>query len=76
MKNVKKLYVLILIVLEVSLWASTIWATVTTRGVLILIVLEVSLWAAMETGSIDDFQVLILIVLEVSLWVNVLYLLL
>jgi len=64
--------VLILIVLEVSLWVSQMDDKLLEGlDVLILIVLEVSLWDRRKPayGRIAAY-VLILIVLEVSLWVQ------
>ena len=64
----KFLKVLILIVLEVSLWGQLKLASPDAYEVLILIVLEVSLWDENNSKNSKRNHVLILIVLEVSLW--------
>ena len=60
--------VLILVVVEDSLWPASdcLWGS--GLRVLILVVVEDSLWPYMDATGDDDIEVLILVVVEDSLW--------
>ena len=60
--------VLILIILEVTLWDRLVFSKWQACGVLILIILEVTLWGDKRYAQILSCTVLILIILEVTLW--------
>ena len=61
--------VLILVLLELSLWAqAAIEFTHDLRLVLILVLLELSLWELNKQGLWQGLIVLILVLLELSLW--------
>ena len=66
--------VLILIILEVTLWVKPTTSFVHVITVLILIILEVTLWVLRKDESSNRIIVLILIILEVTLWVLVCFL--
>ena len=60
--------VLILIILEVTLWDELSMRSLSLADVLILIILEVTLWDKDYVRYVNRFIVLILIILEVTLW--------
>ena len=61
--------VLILVLLELSLWGIKGWFKVYIQYVLILVLLELSLWGTDEaTVPVVLSEVLILVLLELSLW--------
>ena len=60
--------VLILVLLELSLWGIKGWFKVYIQYVLILVLLELSLWESEEYYESLKDAVLILVLLELSLW--------
>ena len=66
----KQSIVLILIILEVTLWVVRLSIFDSIIVVLILIILEVTLWDCDEWEQRTFVLVLILIILEVTLWAH------